>query len=129
MISTNTKEFLIRARNLIAKPESWTKGYLSRDAQGLVPFTENDAVCWCAVGALQHTYIRHNDLGDSISEALDALDHQIRVQIRVRGGSDAGDLISTSISIFNDLATTTHQDVLDLFDGAISRMSSMSDVT
>lgn len=45
---------LVAARALIADPSQWTTHSLARDAQGLGRLaTDEDAVCFCAAGALQ----------------------------------------------------------------------------
>lgn len=48
-------EVLRKARALIEKPERWTKGWFSRDADGAeVSSSNQEAVCWCSVGAIWH---------------------------------------------------------------------------
>lgn len=98
----NIKEILIAARAKIERPENWTKGVFARDPQGRdVAPTSKTAVCWCTIGAITATGVGYDD------EALAS--NYLRREI---------DTHDKSIWKFND--TSTHAEVLAMFDRAIS---------
>ena len=54
------RDLLVGARTLIATPEAWTQGAGARDADGEpVGVEHEDAVSWCATGALNCVMYRH----------------------------------------------------------------------
>ena len=56
------RDLLVEARTLIASPEAWTQGAAARDADGEpVGVEHEDAVTWCATGALNCAMYRHVD--------------------------------------------------------------------
>ena len=56
------RDLLVEARTLIASPEAWTQGAAARDADGEpVGVEHEDAVSWCATGALNCAMYRHAD--------------------------------------------------------------------
>ena len=56
------RDLLVEARTLIARPEAWTQGAAARDAEGEpVGVEHEDAVSWCATGALNCAMYRHVD--------------------------------------------------------------------
>lgn len=96
-----TADDLRAARNLIERPEAWTKGVVARDTFGS-PITpdSSDAVCWCAYGALAK-------VTRSASPDYDAATAMLRKVVR-----------ADTVSGFND--THTHAEVLAAFDRAIA---------
>lgn len=103
---------LKKARKLIEKEENWTRKVSARDARGKeVEAIANEAVCWCAYGALERVCTRKK--GDVVAWAwsLIALWDSIPVKPRV------GKLV---LSAYNDRRTTTHADILALYDRAIA---------
>ena len=53
-------DLLVEARTLIGRPEAWTQGAAARDADGEpVGVEHEDAVSWCATGALNCAMYRH----------------------------------------------------------------------
>lgn len=98
---------LTAARALIAEPGRWTQGMSGRTADG-EPDLSKDltfAVCFCALGALWRVAGWCNARGaESILQ-------------------DAAFATTsfTNIVSFNDDPTTTHADVLRVFDVAIAR--------
>ena len=61
-IAPTPRDLLVEARTLIARPEAWTQGAGARDAQGEpVGVEHEDAVSWCATGALNRAMYRHVD--------------------------------------------------------------------
>lgn len=96
---TSTVEVLRAARALIDTPEKWTQGCYAKDAKGNgLPPEDEDAVCFCASGALRHVDV---DV-DVCWPAFDAL-----------GLAVGGNIIE-----FND--SHSHADVLAAFDRAIA---------
>ena len=56
------RDLLAEARTLIARPEDWTQGAAARDAEGEpVGVEHEDAVSWCATGAINCAMYRHAD--------------------------------------------------------------------
>lgn len=96
-----TAKILKAARDLISKPENWTTGGLARNPDGVfVPVSSIDAVCFCALGAI-----------DKVSE-----DKAYRNWAYERLRDALGDG-RRMVSTFNDSAS--HSEVLDLFSKAI----------
>lgn len=102
------KEILIAARKLIADENNWTQGAFARDDSGEeVPEWEPGAVCFCSVGAVSHAYrnnYQNQPLGSFYRDAFDALAKELKIY--------------STLADFND--NSTHQEVLALFDKAIS---------
>ena len=54
------RDILIEARALIARPEAWTQGAGARDAEGEpIAVEHQDAVSWCATGAINAAVYAH----------------------------------------------------------------------
>ncbi len=103
-----TKEILIAARKKIERPECWTKGALARNAAGTeLIIGRESAVCWCAFGATEAANAGNND--HEASDAERSADNALRSLVPNR-----------DVPSFNDAATTTHADILALFDRAIA---------
>lgn len=101
----STLTVLVRARALIEKPEAWTKEAMARDVRQAVVRTGADAAaCFCLAGALYKVSERDSC---GFNEALDLLT------------ADCG--VAGAV-YFNDAPTTSHSDVLALFDRAIERL-------
>ena len=115
------KEILIRARNLISKPDNWCKNTAARKklscnggfASGFFPCggTDPEACQWCASGAVDSVittwpyydiYVSH-----ARAMALRALDEACPYQ---------------SIVSYNDFPATSHRQILDIFNKAIERL-------
>lgn len=90
-----TSEVLSRAKELISKPENWTRAAFARDKDGTsVSWSSPDAVCFCSVGAVR--------------------------RVAKEEGSEAETplrLVMKSIVDYNDYRT--HPEVLAAFDSAI----------
>ena len=102
---------LIAARALIADPVNWTKEVFARTSDGsAVTLDGPNATCFCAWGAvLRASFILETD---TIS-VYDALQAQM----------PGPDRAYISIPDFNDAETTTHADVLALFDRTIAALT------
>lgn len=69
MNTMTVKEVLIAARAKIADPANWTQGACARDVCGGKTFSSNNnAVCWCSLGALAP-----GELRSTLTEAAAAL--------------------------------------------------------
>ena len=91
---------LIKARELLADPTHWTKQTNAKDAHGnQVCVRDPKASCWCSLGALDYAGAEFEDT-ELVYAALPGW-------------------AENSIAEFNDADTTTHADVLALFDRAI----------
>ena len=97
---TDTVTILKAARDLIAKPENWTKGAFARSAKGnRVRAAYKGAVCFCSIGALMKVK------GEDYTDAINFLRREL---------PDG----SMGIMAFND--SHSHAEVLDLFSKAIT---------
>lgn len=89
------------AREKISTPEKWTQGAYARDAGGnAVRAAADDAVCWCALGAIVSLNIFPADR----EEAAGALYKVV-----------------PEVSVFNDKPGRTHAEVMAVFAKAIER--------
>jgi hypothetical protein len=103
----STAELLKAARAKIEKPENWTKGTNARDANGNPTAAYSPAaVCFCAIGAI-HSITMPRTLPN-----LDARTAMVRALMHFHP--------NCFVSDFNDAPTTTHANVLALFDEAIA---------
>ena len=112
-----TRDILIQARALIAKPEAWTQGTGARDANGEpIGVKHQDAVSWCATGAINATMYRHARSLD-VPPALHSA--------RARAGSILTNAVSP-LTLGHYGETTTYNDqanhgcILKAFDIAIA---------
>ena len=88
------------ARDLLADPQHWTKRWSARDAVGKeVSATSSEATCFCSLGVLELFGVRSSYW---LYRAMDKL------------GYDG------LITIFNDRASTTHDDVMRVFNTAVA---------
>jgi hypothetical protein len=93
-------EILKAARELIAKPERWTRGSAARNSSGEhVHARSDDATCWCAIGAL----------------VMVSADNPVPAERLLRSVLPDGPGFITS---FND--SHDHAEVVALFDRAIA---------
>jgi predicted nucleotidyltransferase len=100
----NTVEILKAARELISDEKRWTTCAMARDSAGhAVEAWDDDAVCFCSVGAIAKACVDIHPRGEI--DARNALTKE------TTGGH--------TIVSFND--THQHAEVLALFDRAISR--------
>lgn len=91
------------SREKISKPEAWIKGGFARDSEGnYVNSTDEHAVCFCSLGAI-----------NSVTGLWSNERHGATVAIE----DVIGDF---SIPSFNDADSTTHEDILRVWDKAIA---------
>jgi len=99
-------DVLLKARKLIAEPAQWTQKYGARNRQGYpVNCDDDDAVCWCALGAISKcTYSL--DIAEDTIAALEL------TSARMFGRTVAG---------VND--HLGHAAILQVFDAALAKAS------
>ena len=111
------RDLLVEARTLIACPETWTQGAAARDADGEpVGVEHEDAVSWCATGALNCAMYRR----------VDSLDVPPPLQrAREQAGTILTDTVRaltlghyTEATTYND--QTNHGCIVHAFDIAIA---------
>jgi hypothetical protein len=97
-------EVLEQAKALISTPAKWTKGQYAKDGRGHAAGDGKGQtpVCWCAVGAVQ-VAAENDQQAEQAWRVLYAALHYER-----------------SVVAFNDDETTTHADVMRMFDDAIA---------
>lgn len=120
---SDTLETLRKAREIIADPAHWTKGYFAKDAEGRdVEPLALCATCFCSAGAIlkaqgRTTYQLERD--EMPKAALVELAKTVKPD-----GDFAQDAWATTIYRFND--HHTHAEVLDVFDRTIERLKNES---
>ncbi len=91
----------MKVKELLADPARWTQGWFARDVYGSeVDIHEQDAVCWCLIGAIYKCY-------------EDPRDRKIAEDKVAPFAKNQG---ATSIQSFNDSAT--HAEVMKLLEEA-----------
>lgn len=99
-------QLLAESKELISDPNHWTKERLARDDIGHPVLPSDERACrWCIIGALYHVAGKYGLHGDTLQEAIDAMEEA------------TGDSI---ISVYND--RHNHEEVLELFDKAIGNL-------
>jgi hypothetical protein len=103
-------EILKAARERVAPDGAWTQGVFARNEQGeSVQSWSADAVCWCIRGACE----------------AEGRDYLIRPEEWFEDALPDGVALAASdaefepVAFFNDAETTSHVDVLAVFDRAI----------
>ena len=105
------KKILVDARSLVMDESKWTQSADARDEKGqTVPFYSSKACCWCAAGAI---YKAFNNMGDKV--AFPEVEQKFRYTMYKCGISKLHGIVT-----WNDLPSTTHQDVINVFDRAIA---------
>ena len=119
----NTIEILKAARAKIEVPENWCKDMLAFNADGkaVMPW-EEDACRWCPLGAIDATVPVEGD-PFAPSPARMALAGQVELEspLNLQWMKNRG----IAAAIFNNRKTTTHADILALFDRAIAAEEAM----
>ena len=100
-----TLQILKAARELLSTPERWTKGWSARDAAGnRLATTDPDAVCWCAGGAVERITGGSTQSGGKAEIVLAIVLPDKAI----------------CLGLWNDAPSTTHADILALYDRAIA---------
>ena len=104
---TTIREILIAARAKIERPEAWTRGAAARTGSGksLPPEKASRGQCWCAAGAAWSIVGCQTDASHTAINCLSELVHEE---------------FNIGVASYNDAPTTTHADILALFDRAIA---------
>ena len=103
-------------REILSKPEAWTKGILAfdKDKKGIDPVNP-EACRFCLLGAAgkaaNFSSLYH-------SAELETLYHMLRKELRQYVGDAPGTY--TSVSDWNDQKTRTHDEVLKFLDTRIA---------
>lgn len=101
---------LSEARELIADPRHWTSRAAARDAAGLPTFpVSDDAVCWCAMGALVRATDRRTMGYHPLFERCRLVLYAASIELRPEA--------PTGIVVINDWYG--HMSVLSVYDRAI----------
>ncbi len=95
-------DVLRAAREKIATPERWTKGAEARTVHGDVTAIDDSAASWCVDGSIWD--VTRNLVVAGL--CFDALYAAMPTAVR--------------ITTYNDAPTTTHADIMALFDRAIA---------
>lgn len=91
----------MKAFELLAKPESWTKGAFARNLKKeSIDSGSEDAVCWCVTGAIAKTYCYQEY--SQFSYFLDKMKNDLKIPKE------------KMITTWNDDPNTTHEDVINL---------------
>lgn len=98
-------------RTVIDTPEKWTKGAFGRTIEGKTGGLSN-SVCFCVLGAVRVALPNNGDLRAYCARI--ALKHSL-------SGSLPGKFKFSALDDFNDALSTTHADVMALFDVAIKK--------
>lgn len=120
----NAIDILTKARELIAEPKRWTKhraASVSPTGPTLKPNDPN-AACWCAVGACAKA------VGKDLTVPKDSAWGDPEVRMAIYGLMETvtaqHGAFYSSLPDFNDSPSTTHAEILDVFDRTITRFES-----
>ena len=101
-----TREVLVKARELIATPERWTKEVSAKDAAGKeVSVHSSSASCFCMTGAVDFVAKRAGVYANAY--------YYLKMANGIRG----------NVWHWNDAPKRTHAEVLEAFDRAIALAS------
>ena len=91
-----TSKVLLKAMDVIATPDKWTKNAFAKDSDGTpVKGHSPDAVCWCSLGALQKATQKTGHTFYAEEFLIEAAGKQV--------------------ASFNDSILTTHDKVMEKF--------------
>lgn len=102
----------MKLKELLDKPEKWTKGVSARDSNGYKagPLNEN-AVCWCLTGAIYKCYPEFSAAFDIYEKILDAA-----VELRYWVFTDVW--VTATIINLNDREEITFEDIKAIIEHA-----------
>lgn len=116
----NLAKVLTDAKALIAEPDHWTKGSFARKGQDGIGIAPNDpnATCYCSFGAIMcvTSYNTPASIFDEMGKIATRLLAERDPAIEVDPGKNP-------IVFFNDHPTTTHEDVMLLFNQSIALLT------
>ena len=105
-----TKQVLIEARQIISKPENWTKYRRSSVTVGGIEVEPSSHLekCFCAVGSIQK--VKNYGTSEAYeSKEVKKLDFALKKLLNY----------NNRVFMYNDHFETTHEDILKVFDMAI----------
>lgn len=118
-------ELLLAARRLIDDPARWTQQASARDARGIGTADLLAACSFCILGAIGRAC--HSIHGTRSEWDLAAKDSYVDAMLVMAGAvidtrGDNDEVLSfwTRIADFNDAPTTSHADVMAIFDRALA---------
>lgn len=130
-ITIKPSDILKQAKEYISDENNWTKGYSARTTvnKPTDPW-KDDAFCFCASGALRKAYAMSIEppINLSMTEVILNLRGNSHLKTTVgylnacvplKSASNCYGFSGNFFIYYNDSKTTTHQDILDLFDRAI----------
>lgn len=95
-------EALVAAKELIKTPDKWCQGFYAYNSLGTQVYPMDDAACrFCTVGAM----------GRVLGCTKPTMEYLEPLYVGLNGPS--------GLAEFNDLRTTSHADIMSLFDRAI----------
>jgi hypothetical protein len=107
-------EILQKAKEILSKPGAWLKRTYARTETGISTWGHSpNAVCWCAIGAVQKATLSPEETKNSIPDWT-----------KVQGIWDELDRTIGDVTVFND-AQETVEPVLEVFDKTIARLESL----
>lgn len=117
------REILVKAKELIATPEQWTKGHFGRDAEGNQVDLDSDAcVGRCLMGAVYRAQrILTNEAEPEERFGYSVAVRDAVVQLNECLPADAVEGQWANIPEFNDYQSTTHADVIAVIDCALEK--------
>lgn len=114
MTTPNVSDILKKARALLSDEKKWTTGFYARDNEGNFVYASDDqAVCFCAIGAVKKVMIDEG-LGDVCLEGLAVTQLDIVTQKLFQ---------IECVSQLNDFRDYGYNSVLHVFDAAIKEAS------
>jgi len=113
-----TIDMLAKARELLSCPSCWTQHEIGRTASGnAVSVDVPDVVAYCAIGALTRV-LWMTDEYEAASSASDMLAEAACRLFPERLSEGVGDGVDPVVEV-NDHPTTSHADVLRMYDTAL----------
>ena len=118
-----TSEMLMRARALIETEDRWIKGANAKNTAGR-EIEPHDPFCWslCAQGAVIRAVDRSMEWSTEIERL--AMERTLLVHLICSARSNSGNPVM-NLTSYNDHSTTTHDDIMKVFDMAIDRAKKM----
>ena len=111
MKNLTTLEILIKAKNLISKPENWCKGNFSIDESGnSIDYMNDRAAAYCAFTSI-----------NKIGHGSNCLPAKMCLFNIIYPYDEYHNYHSSIITAFNDHPNTTHDKIMLLFDISIEK--------
>ena len=112
----DTHTLLVEARDAIRS--GWTKFAPARNKAGKrVDILDGSATCWCLTGSLDRVYFQDPDTHWGGPDELHPLRVAHELLVRFVPKTEYG--IVATLADYNDLPSTTREDVIAMFDKAI----------